>query len=93
MATIPLFPPILSVISHFCLVSAIYLLIFLPFLPVLKSLFSSFCPMLRLAEQCDTKEWYISLAEQNWRIWTPLIGYCFWQNRIKFCQKEIIGPP
>ena len=28
--------------------------------------------MLRLAEQCDSKEWYINLAEQNWRTWPPL---------------------
>ena len=82
MASIPLFLHILSsflpslyVFSHFCLVSAIYLPIFLPFLPVFESSFSNFCPMLRLAEQCDTKEWYISLAEQNWRIWPPLRGY------------------
>ena len=42
----------------FCLVSAINLPIFLPFLPVFESSFSNFCPRLRLAEQCDTKEWY-----------------------------------
>ena len=82
MASIPLFLhilsiflPSLSVFSHFCLVSAICLPIFLPFLPVFESSFSNFCPMLRLAEQCDTKERYISLAEQNWRIWPPLRGY------------------
>ena len=52
-----------------------YLPIFLPFLPVFESSFSNFCSMLRLAEHCDRKEWYISLAEQNCRIWPPLRGY------------------
>ena len=82
LASIPLFLHILSiflpssfVFSLFCLVSAIYLPIFLPFLPVFESSFSNFCSMLRLAEHCDTKEWYISLTEQNWRIWPPLRGY------------------
>ena len=63
-----------SVFSHFCLVSAIFAY-FLPFLPVFESSFSNFCSMLRLAEHYDRKEWYISLAEQNCRIWPPLRGY------------------
>ena len=54
----------LSVFSHLCLVFAIYLPISLPFLPVFDSSISNFCPMLRLAEQCDTKEWCTS-AWQN----------------------------
>ena len=49
--------------------------------------------MLRLAEQCDTLEWYISLAEQNWIIWPTPERIFFWQNRIEFWQKEIVGPP
>ena len=28
-----------------------------------------------MAEQCDTKAWPISLAEQNWKNWPPLRGY------------------
>ena len=55
----------LSDFSRFCLISAIYLPIVFSFLPVFESSLSNFCPILRLAEQCDTKEWYISLAEQN----------------------------
>ena len=77
----PLPPYFAKFSAKFFLLSAIfvwflpYLPIFLPFMPVFESSFSNFCPMLRLAEQCDTKEWYISLAEQNWRIWPPLRGY------------------
>ena len=100
MASIPLFLhilsiflPSLSVFSHFCLVSAIYLPIFLPFLPVFESSFSNFCPMLRMAEQCDTKEWYISLAEQNCRIWPTLRGYFFGRTGLSFGRKKWLAPP
>ena len=88
-----IFLPSLSVFSHFCLVSAIYLPIFLPFLPVFESSFSKFRPMLRLAEQCDTKEWYISLAEQNWWIWPPLRGYFFGRTGLSFGRKKLLAPP
>ena len=49
--------------------------------------------MLRLAGQFDTKERFISLAEQNWMNLAPPEGIFFWQNRIEFWQKEIVGPP
>ena len=83
-----IFLPSLSLFSHFCLVYAIYLPIFRPFLPVLKSSFSNFCPILRLAEKFDTKGWYISLAEQNWRIWPPLRGNFFGRTGLGFGRKK-----
>ena len=49
--------------------------------------------MLRLAEQCDTKEWYISLAEQNWGIWPPLRGYIFGRTGFSFGRKKLLVPP
>ena len=48
--------------------------------------------MLRLAEQCDTKEWYISFAEQNWRIWPPLRGYFFGRTGLSFGRKKWLAP-
>ena len=49
--------------------------------------------MLRLAEQCDTEEWYISLAEQNWRTWPPLRGYFFGRTGLSFGRKKLLAPP
>ena len=49
--------------------------------------------MLRLAEQCDTKEWYISLGEQNWRIWPPLRGYFFGRTGLSFGREILLAPP
>ena len=49
--------------------------------------------MLRLAEQCDTKEWYISLAEQIWRIWPPQRGYFFGRTGLSFGRKKLLPPP
>ena len=46
-----------------------------------------------MAEKCDTKAWHISLAEQNWINWPPPERILFWQNRIEFWQKEMVGPP
>ena len=85
--------------AKFILFSAIfvwflpYLPIFLPFLSVFQSSFSNFCPMLRLAEQCDTKEWYISLAERNWRIWPSLRGHYFGRTGLSFGRKKLLAPP
>ena len=56
--------------------------------------------MLRLAEQCDTIAWHISLAEQNWRIWPPLRGYyfgrtglSFGRTGLSFGRKKLLAPP
>ena len=70
-----------------------YLPIFLPVLPVFESSSSNFCSMLRLAEHCDRKEWYISLAEQNCRIWPPLRGYFFGRTGLSFGRKKLLAPP
>ena len=82
-----------------CLFSAIfvwflpYLPVFLPFLPVFKSSFSIFCPMLRLAGQFDTKERFISLAEQNWMNLAPLREYFFGRTGLSFGRKKLLAPP
>ena len=82
-----------------CLFSAIfvwflpYLPVFLPFLPVFKSSFSIFCPMLRLAGQFDTKERFISLAEQNWMNLAPLREYLFGKTGLSDWKKDIVGSP
>ena len=49
--------------------------------------------MLKLAGQCDTKEWYISLAEQNWRIWTPREEIFFFRTGLSFDRKKLLAPP
>ena len=77
----------------FCLVSAIYLPIFLPFLPVFESLFSNFFPNLKT----DRTVWHKRMVHQLGRTeldnLAPPERIFFWQNRNEFWQKEIAGPP
>ena len=45
-----------------------------------------------MAEQCDTKAWLISLAEQNWKNWPPQRGYCFGRTGLSFGRKKWLAP-
>ena len=54
---------------------------------------SIFCPMLRLAGQFDTKERFISLAEQNWMNLAPLREYLFGKTGLSDWKKDIVGSP
>ena len=49
--------------------------------------------MLILAEHCDTKEWYICLAEQNCRIWPPPERIFFGRTGLTFGRKKLLAPP
>ena len=49
--------------------------------------------MLRLAGQFDTKEWFISLAEQNWMNLAPLREYFFGRTGLSFGRKKLLAPP
>ena len=53
--------------------------------------------MLRLAEKCDTKEWYISLAEQNCGIWPPwediFLAEQDWVLAERNCWPPLKNPP
>ena len=49
--------------------------------------------MLRLAGQFDTKEWFISLAEQNWMNLAPLREYFFGRTGLSFGRKKLFAPP
>ena len=70
-----------------------YLPNFLPFLPIFWPLFSNFCPILRLGRTV----WHKSMAHQLGRTelekLAPPERILFWQNRIEFWQKEMVGPP
>ena len=99
MASIPLFLHILSsflpslyVFSHFCLVSAIYLPIFLQF-----CLFLSHHSAIFEQIKIGRTEWHKRMIHQLGRTELENLGpperIFFWQNRIEFWQKEIVGPP
>ena len=66
---------------------------FLPFLPIFWPLFSNFCPILRIGRTV----WHKSMAHQLGRTelekLAPPERILFWQNRIEFWQKEMVGPP
>ena len=49
--------------------------------------------MLRLAGQFDTKEQFISLAEQNWMNLAPLREYFFGRTGLSFGRKKLLAPP
>ena len=49
--------------------------------------------MLRLAGQFDTKERFISLAEQNWMNLAPLREYFFGRTGLSFGRKKLLAPP
>ena len=74
MARIPLFlqilPALLQCLTGFCLVC----LIFIHFCQFSGHYSAIFAQFQDLAEQCDTKAWQISLAEENWKNWPPLRG-------------------
>ena len=100
MASIPLFLhilaiflPILSVFSPFVWFLPYICPFFFHFCPFSSHYLAIFSPILRLAEQFDTKEWYNSLAEQNWKIWPPPERIVFGRTGLSFGRKKLLAPP
>ena len=89
---LPIFLPSLPVFSHFCLVSAIFAC-FSSIFACFQVIVQHFLPYVKTGRTVWHKRTVYQLGRTELDEFGPPERIFFWQNRIEFWQKEIVGPP